>query len=146
MPKKTPLQFVKDRFGDKAKLVAEVQKFVTDDLWVNRTSAAKGLEHVSNAKLLRLHAIFTEVKEKYGTRAKLIDAILSEVKRPKDLGYRALLEKHPVPRLLDQLKSALKRNRAAAPAKVEAPAKKPAKAAAKPVAKKVPAKKKPAAK
>lgn len=138
---KTPLSLVKDKFGDKAKLVAEVEKFTSDDLWVGRTNQNKGLAHVSNAKLLRLHGVFSAVKEKFGTRAKLIDAVVELEKRTKDAGYRARLEAYPVPRLWDMYRSAAKRNGTPAP-KAAADKKAPAKKAA---AKKAPAAKKTAA-
>src|SRR5271154_2555298 len=133
MSNKSPLAIVKDKFGDKAKLVAEVEKLAGEDLWVSRTNKEKGLGHVSNAKLLRLHETFTAVKEKFGTRAKLIDAILEVEKRAKDEGYKTHLSAFPVPRLWDLYKSRAKRN---AP-KPEAGAKKPAakKAAAAPAKK-----------
>ena len=108
-----PLAAVKDKFGEKSKLVAEIEKFAKDeDLWVGRTNTNKGLAHVSNAKLLRLHQTFTTVKEKFGTRAKLIDAILESEKRTKDAGYKTRLEAYPVPRLWDHYKSAEKRSAA----------------------------------
>jgi hypothetical protein len=117
MPTKTPLALVKERFGDKAKLVEAVKAFVTDELWLGRTSSdrgkTKGLEHVSNAKLLRLHATFTEVKEKFGTRAKLIDEILSTINRATDTGMRKRLEQYPIPRLYDLYKSSRRRAKAA---------------------------------
>src|SRR4051812_29982549 len=96
---KSPLSLVKDKFGDKEKLVAEVQKFVNDELWVSRENKDKGPAHVPNARLLRLHGIFSEVKEKFGPRAKLIDSILDLEKRSKDEGYKSRLGKFPVPRL-----------------------------------------------
>lgn len=111
---KSPLALVKEEFGDKEKLVAAVRKLAEQDLWVARENSEKGLAHVSNAKLIRLFRIFTEVKEKFGTRAKLIDAILDLEKRTKDAGYKTRLEKFPVPRLYDMYKSALKRSSAAA--------------------------------
>jgi hypothetical protein len=151
---KQPLEAVKKDFGDKAKLVAELEKFTKDDdLWVSRTNKNKGLAHVSNAKLLRLHRTFTAVKEKFGTRAKLIDAIADIEKRSKDDGYKKHLGEFPVPRLWDLYKSAAKRAgvasgdggnaktakpKAAAPKKAAKPAAKPAK---KPAAKKAAAKK-----
>jgi len=136
---RTPLAIVKDKFGDKEKLVAAVEKFTGEDLWVGRTNEDKGLKHVSNAKLLRLHATFTVVKEKFGTRAKLIDAILTIEKRTKDAGYKARIEAYPVPRLWDMYRSLEKRNKPAASGRADA---KTAKAAAKPAAtKKAPAKK-----
>lgn len=141
---KSPLTLTKEKFGDKQKLVEAVKALATDDLWMSRTNAEKGLDHVSNAKLLRLHAVFTEVAAKFGTRAKLIDAILEVEKRTKDEGYKGRLSKFPVPRLFDQYKSSAKR----AAAKAAPPKKREPKAAA-PVAKKAAApaaKKKTAAK
>lgn len=125
MATKSPLARVKEGFGDKAKLVEAIEKLTGDDLWVSRTNASKGLAHVSNAKLLRLHATFKEVKEKFGTREKLIDAILELEKRTKDAGYRQRLAAWPVPRLYDVFRSTTKRHAAGA-----APAAKPAKKAA----------------
>ncbi len=140
MAHKNPLAAVKDQFGDKAKLVAAVEKFAKDDLWVARTNQSKGLAHVSNAKLLRLHATFSTVKEKFGTRDKLIDAILTLEKRTKDAGYKARISAYPVPRLWDLYTSTDKRvaraAKAAKGADAKAAPKKAAKPAKKPAAKK----------
>ncbi len=106
---KSPLSIVKEKFGDKTKLVAAVQEFTGEDLWLGRTNEGKGLAHVSNAKLLRLHSVFTEVKGKFGTRAKLIDAILDAEKRTKDEGYKARIQAWPVPRLYDHYRSVVRR-------------------------------------
>jgi hypothetical protein len=126
---KSPLEVVKEKFGDKAKLVEAVEALTTEELWLGRTSRrgvkapkdgadaaaapARPLKHVSNAKLLRLHAVLSEVKEKFGSRAKLIDEILAGESRTKDAGYRKRLEAYPVPRLYDLLKSTRKRMAAA---------------------------------
>ena len=126
---KTPLALVKEKFNDKAKLVAAVQKLAGDDLWIDRTNKNKGLGHVSNAKLIRLHDTFSAVKEKFGTRDKLIGAILEIEKRTKDDGYKTRLAKYPVPRLWDMYRSLEKRS---APPKSKSEAKPKA---AKPVAK-----------
>ncbi len=141
---KSPLAIVKDKFGDKKKLVAAVEKLAGEDLWVSRTNKEKGLAHVSNAKLVRLYETFTAVKEKFGTRAKLIDAILVVEKRAKDEGYKQHLSAFPVPRLWDLYKSTSKRHApkpapgAKAAKKTAAPKKaaaaKPAKKAAAPKA------------
>jgi hypothetical protein len=141
MSSKTPLAVMKEKFGDKAKLVEAVEKLTGEDLWVARTNKSKGLAHVSNAKLLRLHGIFTEVKGKFGTREKLIDAILEIEKRTKDAGDRQRLLEWPVPRLYDAYKSTAKRAAASKPAAAKpAAAKKAGAAAAAPAAAK-PAKK-----
>ncbi|MBX3211646.1 MAG: hypothetical protein KF850_06405 [Labilithrix sp.] len=135
---KSPIATVKETFGDKAKLVAELEKLTKgDDLWVSRLNAKKGLAHVSNAKLLRLQKTFTAVKEKFGTRAKLIDAIAEIEKRAKDEGYKTRLGAYPVPRLWDMYQSASKR--------VAGAEKKAKLAAAKPKAEKKAAPKKKAA-
>jgi hypothetical protein len=99
--KTSPLQAVKARFGDKAKLVSAVQALATDELWLGRVNEVKGLGSVSNEKLLRLHDILTRVKKEFGSRAKLIDSILTLSKRQKDAGLRGRLEKFPTPRLVD---------------------------------------------
>ncbi len=107
---KTPLSAVKETFGEKAKLVEELETFTKDgDLWVSRVNEAKGLAHVSNSKLLRLHRVFTEVKAKFGTRAKLIDSICELEKRATDDGFKKRLGAYPVPRLYDMHQSATKR-------------------------------------
>ena len=157
MTKKSPLAQVKERFTDKAGLIKAVEALATGDLWLDRTNADKGLAHVSNAKLLRLHATLSTVQKEFGSRAGLITAILAAEKRSKDEGYKARLEAYPTPRLLDAQRAAAKRVKAAsapkrkvaakaapaastkaAPAKA-APAKKGAPAKA-PAAKKAPAK------
>jgi len=115
--KKSPLATVKDRFETKAKLVEALKALAGDELWMARTSADRGgkktLEHVSNAKLLKLHATFSAVKKEFGSRAKLVAAVLEAEGRTKDAGYQTRLEKFPVPRLYDQYKSAKKRAKAA---------------------------------
>jgi hypothetical protein len=141
MATKSPFALVKDGFGDKAKLVEAIEKLANPDLWVARTNENKGLAHVSNAKLLRLHATFTEVKEKFGTREKLVDAVLELEKRTKDAGWRNKLTEWPVPRLYDAYRSARKRSNLAegggAPVKARKAEPKVAAATAKPkVAKK----------
>ena len=123
---KTPLAQVKEKFNDKAKLVAAVEKLAGDDLWIDRTNKNKGLAHVSNSKLIRLHDTFSAVKEKFGTRDKLIGAILEIEKRTKDDGYKTRLAKYPVPRLWDMYRSLEKRS---APPKSKSAKAKPAKAA-----------------
>ena len=134
--KKTPLARVKEQFESKEKLVAAVQALATDALWLDRVSEAKGLGRISNAKLLRLFDVLTDAKKQFGSRDKLVSAILDLEKRGKDAGYKTRLERYPLPRLLDMQRASArraKRAEAAASAKPKAEAKKPAakKAAAK---------------
>jgi hypothetical protein len=138
---KSPLALAKEKFGDKKKLVEAVEKFTGEELWLGRTNKGKGLSHVSNAKLLRLHDTFSQVKEKFATRFKLVDAIVELEKRSKDEGFRTRLLAYPVPRLWDMYRSADKRAKTAAAradvaAKAPAAAKTAATTTPKPVAKK----------
>ncbi|MCX7808547.1 MAG: hypothetical protein N2515_08055 [Deltaproteobacteria bacterium] len=111
MPAKSPLAIVKERFQSKENLVNAIRELATPELWIDRLNPQKGLARVSNRKLLRLHAILSEVKNRFGSRAKLIEAILEAEGRTKDAGRKAKLEKWPTPRLLDALKAAQKRIR-----------------------------------
>ena len=114
---KAPLALVKAQFGDKAKLVEAVKAFAaSSDLWLAHTNH-ETLDNVSNSKLLKLHATFTAVKAEFGTREKLVDAILAVESKTKDTSFKTRLMGYPVPRLYDAYKAAKKRAAAAAPAK-----------------------------
>jgi hypothetical protein len=110
----TPLQIVKDKFKDKAGLITAVKGLMSDELWLDRLNADKGLDSVSNAKLLRLHAVLSEVKKQFGSRAKLVDAVLGQAKRVKDADFKATLQRLPTPRLLEILKVAERAKKRAA--------------------------------
>jgi hypothetical protein len=106
--KKSPLQTVKERFTDKAGLLDAVRKLATDDLWVDNVSEDKGLEHVSNQKLLHLHDVLSTVKSEFGSRTKLIDAIAAAEKRDKDVDYKGRYASWSTPRLYDRYRAATK--------------------------------------
>jgi hypothetical protein len=109
MPK-SPLALVKERFSNKEGLVAAVKALTTDELWNgSRLSESKGLDHVSNKKLLHLLDVLTKVQKEHGSRAKLIDAIASGHKRDKDKDFRSGLEKKSTPMLYQILVSSKKR-------------------------------------
>ena len=69
------------------------------------------------AKLGDIDNLYKTVKEKFGTRAGLIDAILGLEKRTKDEGYKSRLTAYPVPRLWDLYQSVDKRTKRAEAAK-----------------------------
>jgi hypothetical protein len=96
-----PTGRVKGQFEDKAKLISAVQALATSALWLDRVNADKGLAKVSNAKLLKLHSALSRAKKEFGTRDKLIGAVLELDKRGKDEGYKTRLAAYPLPRLLD---------------------------------------------
>jgi hypothetical protein len=117
---KSPYQIVKERFSDKESLAKAVRALADADLWIDRLNDRKGLEMVSNRKLLHLHDLLVQVKERFGTRAKLIDALLEQEKRSKDQGYRARLEKYGTPRLWEMLRVGEKRAKQATAARAAA--------------------------
>lgn len=98
--KASPLTQVKARFESKEKLIEAVRDLATDDLFLDKVNEDKGLDRVSNKKLLHLHAVLTDVKERFGTRDALISAICTLEDR-KDEGYKERLGRWPTPRLWD---------------------------------------------
>jgi len=102
-----------ERFQSKEKLVEAVTKLATADLWLDRTHADKGLARISNAKLLRLHAVLEGAKKRFGSRDKLVAAILELEKRGKDAGYKTRLSGFPLPRLVDLHDAAARRSKRA---------------------------------
>src|SRR5262245_32265639 len=131
----TPIGKVTSQYQSKDKLVSAVQALARPELWLDRVSADKGFAKISNSKLLRLHAALSRAKEEFGSRDKLIGAVLSLGKRSSDEGYKSRLSGYPLPRLLDLHDSLSKRSRGAAKAT-------PAKAAEKRVARSAKAKQK----
>jgi hypothetical protein len=106
---KSPLALVKERFQDKDGLISALKQLATEELWIDRVGQEKGLDSVSNKKLLKLHTLLTDVKKQFGTRSALIDAILTQEKRNKDDGYKSRLARFSTPRLFDQFKAGKKR-------------------------------------
>jgi hypothetical protein len=107
---KSPLSIVKERFGDdpkkaKEKLVAAVKKLAGKDLWLDRLNEEKGLEHVSNAKLLHLEQVFEAVSKEVGSRDKLIGEIAKLQGRSKDEDYKARMGEESTPSLWDRFQA-----------------------------------------
>ena len=133
MPTKSPLEEVNDKFGGKDKLVEKLVGLLESD--EPKEELRKRLLAVANRKLLRLHSVASLVKEKYGSREKLLEQLATSTGRAKDKDYKTRLESFTTPRLVDAVKVAERRSKAA-PAKRSAPAEKAAKAAPKKAAKK----------
>lgn len=112
MANKSPLSIVKEKFQDKGALLKAFRELATEDLWIDRVGQDKGLDAVSNKKLLRLHGVLSEVKTKFGTRAKLVEAILTQQNRAKDEGHKIGLSRFSTPRLLDLHRAGEKRAKA----------------------------------
>ncbi len=112
---KSPLSIVKERFGDdpkkaKEKLVAAVKKVAGKDLWLDRLNEEKGLEHVSNSKLLHLEQVFEAVSKEVGSRDKLIGEIAKRQGRSKDDDYKARLGEESTPSLWDRYQAVQSRD------------------------------------
>lgn len=117
MATQSPLAQVKGLAGSKKDLVEKVLALATDKFWVNRTASDKSIARLSNVKLVRLHTVLTEASKRFGSRAEIITALAQAEGHGKDGDYKKSLEKHPLPRLLDQLASAERRAKRAARAK-----------------------------
>ena len=111
---KSPLSIVKERFKDKDSLIQAVKALATEDLWIDRVDSDKGLDCVSNAKLIKLHDTLSAVKKAFGGREKLIAEIQKQDKRTKDDGYKARLARFSTPRLWDHYSAGKRREKKAA--------------------------------
>ena len=109
---RTPLLEVKERFGSKEALIKEIEKLTARKDLLTEKFAEKGIDHVSNAKLLRLHRLVTDVSERFSSRAALVDAYLELKHRSKDEPYRQKLMTYTLGRLYDMYQAA---HRKAAP-------------------------------
>lgn len=115
------------KHGTKKELIEKVKSVATSELWIDALNGDKGLSGVSNKKLLRLHAIFSKAKDRFSSRAQIVDAIVAAEGRAKDNDYKKHFGDWSVPRLMDRLAAAEKAKKAAdkkAAAKKAAPAKK----------------------
>lgn len=97
--------------ASKSELVEKVKALATEALWINRFSSEDGWARLSNRQLVRLHTLFTDVSKRFASRAELIAAIATAEGHGKDNDYKTSLERHPLPRLWDQLNSAERRAR-----------------------------------
>ena len=133
--KKSPLILVKDQFGSKDKLVdalIALPESVFDRGEDDKDAFRKRLLGAANAKLLRLHKTGKAVSERWGSKEKLVDAILDLRKRGKDQDFRNKLSTLPIGKLFDQMGALEKANRKTAR---KAGTAKPAAKAAKPAEK-----------
>jgi hypothetical protein len=95
-----PKGAVAAQFGSKEALAAQLAPTLAraDQ---DTDAVAATLKTASNAQLLRLHAATVTVKDKYGSRDKLIAAISDAQKKSKDKDFLAKLETYSLPHLLE---------------------------------------------
>lgn len=110
----TPLRQVTERFGSKENLVKELKTlFDKSDVFVKKLSEATDLAGVSNAKLLRLHALATELKEKFGSRKDLVDKYVAMVGKADAAALKEKLAAQPIGKLMDLYRAAEKKAKGA---------------------------------
>lgn len=121
----SPLQEVMDRFGSKGERSAEarkdakqalikaVQGYVTKGDLLEDDFSEKGIDRVSNKKLLGLLDLAETVEKEFGNRASLVDKLIELEGREKDTGYREHLDRRGLGALYDTFKAASKRSRRA---------------------------------
>jgi hypothetical protein len=106
---RTPVSEVTERFGSKEGLIKEIEKLTAKKDFLADRFSEKGLEHVSNRKLLRLHRLVTEVSNQFPDRAALVDAYLELANRSRDEHYREKLRSYTLGRIYDMYKVAQRR-------------------------------------
>ena len=110
--KETPLAEVKRVHGNKEKLVEAVVDLIGKDSSDESPNELKvRLAAVSNKKLLRLHASLVEIKDKYGSKDRLIEALTQAQGKVKDNDYASKLHSYSIHRLIDLMNSASKKSR-----------------------------------
>ena len=77
-----------------------------------KMNCGRDSRRASNAKLLRLHRIASDVKTRFGGKEKLIDALLVLVNRAKDGDYRDKLLSYPGSSLLSMHGTAERKQKA----------------------------------
>jgi hypothetical protein len=120
--KASPLKNLTARFGDanetnktearkaaKEALIKELRALVKKGDLLEEDFSEKGLERVSNRKLLKLLDLSKSVQEEFGTRTGLIDRLIDIEKRTKDAGYREHLERFSLPTLFSRYQASKKR-------------------------------------
>lgn len=105
--KKSPLTQVKDQFGSKDKLVDAIVALPEGvlDRDEDKDAFRTRLLTAANSKLLRLHTLGKQVAERFGSKDKLVDALLVLKRRGKDQDYRTKLATLPIGKLFDQYSS-----------------------------------------
>lgn len=102
--KKMPMQKVKEQFGGKDKLVDKLLGLMKRPAEATKDQFRKQLKAQSNRKLMILLDRETAIKEKWGGRDKLVDALLQTrmgKNKKIDEGYRKHLDLRSNGQLLD---------------------------------------------
>ncbi len=112
---KSPLARVKEQFGSKDKLVdalVGLPEGVFERHNEDKDAFRKRLSSAANTKLLRMLEVGKAVKERFGSKEKLVDAILTQMNRGKDADYRGKLAQFSVSKLFARIGTLEKKGRA----------------------------------
>jgi len=110
MANETPLQAVKRLYQSKEKLIDKVVD-VAREADEEVAEVKERLATVSNKKLLRLAEVGKAIKEKYGSKDKLVAAVSQAVGKAKDKDYVTRLKQFSSVKLLDMARGAERRVR-----------------------------------
>jgi hypothetical protein len=116
MSQKSPLATVNETFGAKDKLVDKLVGLLErgDE---SKDDLRRRLSTAANSKLLRLHQVATEVKEKYGSHDDLVANVAKALGRSKDKPFVERLAATADARLIDLIKATERRTKKSAKAK-----------------------------
>lgn len=105
MPKLTPLQEVKQRFGSKEELANQVLGLVDRDDDVDQEEFERRIHTASNRQLLRMHRVAEIISRRFGSKKALVDAIVGRKFPRGNAGYHAKLSQQRPTQLLDLFQS-----------------------------------------
>jgi hypothetical protein len=100
MSQKSPLAIVNETFGAKDKLVDKLVGLL-DRGDESKDDLRKRLSSAANTKLLHLHRVATEVKDKFGSHDALVAAVAKALGRTKDKPFVDRLAAYSDARLID---------------------------------------------
>jgi hypothetical protein len=104
--KESPLAQVKRLHGTKDALIDAVAGDLARETGDSRDSVKERLAGAPNTKLLRLHQALRSMRDQYGSKDKLIQALSEARGHGKDKDYAAKLQTFSIPRLLDMMRTA----------------------------------------
>ena len=96
----TPLHTVKEKFGSKAKLVEQLVGLVQRQTDEGDAELTERLMRVSNRKLITLHEREQALKASFGSREKLVSALVLKTLGRNDADLEAKLGQYSTGRLL----------------------------------------------
>ncbi len=115
MSQKSPLSIVNETFGAKDKLVDKLMAMLDRDE-EPKDELRKRLLAAANSRLLNLHRVATTVKEKFGSRDKLVAQAATVAGKAKDKDFLSHLDSQSDARLLDMIVTAERKAKAKKPA------------------------------